>query len=101
MTAVLKYSLFRDKIDSISSERTREIISSRELDQYQLVDVRQPGEYARGHLPGALLIPLGDLAARAAELDKQKKTIVYCRSGVRSKTCLLYTSDAADDDYTV
>ncbi len=86
MTAVLNYSLFRDKIDSISSERTREIVSSRDLDQYQLVDVRQPGEYAKGHLPGALLLPLGDLAARAAELDGDKQTIVYCRSGVRSKT---------------
>ena len=92
MTAVLNYSLFRDKIDSISSERTREIISSRELDQYQLVDVRQPGEYTKGHLPGALLIPLGDLAARAAELDNEKQSIVYCRSGVRSKTaCQILT----------
>ncbi len=86
MTAVLNYSLFRDTIDSISSERTRKIVSSRDFDQYQLVDVRQPGEYAKGHLPGALLIPLGDLAARAGELDDHKQTIVYCRSGVRSKT---------------
>ena len=62
MTTVLNYSLFREKIESISSERAKEIVSSRELNQFQLVDVRQPGEYAKGHLPGARLIPLGELA---------------------------------------
>ena len=92
MATVLNYSLFRDKIESISSERTKEIVSSRELDQFQLIDVRQPGEYAKAHLPGALLIPLGELAERASELDEDKYLIVYCRSGVRSKTaCQILT----------
>ena len=92
MATVLNYSLFREKIESISSERAKEIVSSRELDQFQLVDVRQPGEYAKGHLPGARLIPLGELAERAAELDEDKSTIIYCRSGVRSKTaCQILT----------
>ena len=86
MSAAVNYNLFREKIQSISSKKTREIVSSRELNNYQLVDVRQPGEYAKGHLPGALLIPLADLGALATELDKDKPTIVYCRSGVRSKT---------------
>ncbi len=92
MATVLNYSLFREKIESISSERAKEIVSSRQLDQFQLLDVRQPGEYAKGHLPGALLIPLGELAERSAELDQDKKVIVYCRSGVRSKTaCQILT----------
>lgn len=86
MAAVVKYSLFKEKIESIGSDRTREIVSSRELDQYQLLDVRQPGEYAKGHLPGARLIPLGELAERASELEDDKQIIVYCRSGVRSKS---------------
>ncbi len=86
MTAAFNYNLFRDQIKSISSERTRDIVSSGDLEHYQIVDVRQPGEYAQGHIPGALLIPLGDLAKRYAELDFDKETIIYCRSGVRSKT---------------
>jgi rhodanese-related sulfurtransferase/rubrerythrin len=97
MATVLNYSLFKEKIESISSERTNEIISSRELDHFQLVDVRQPGEYAKGHLPGARLIPLGELAERASELDEDKPVIVYCRSGVRSKTaCQILTRLGVD-----
>ena len=86
MSAAISYGFFQDQIRTISSERTREIISSKELDRYQVVDVRQPGEYSAGHIPGALLIPLGELATRYTELDMNKDTIVYCRSGVRSKT---------------
>ena len=92
MTAVVNYSLFREKVESISSDLVKEILSSREFERYLLVDVRQPGEYAKGHLPGAHLIPLGELADRAPELDEDKQIIVYCRSGVRSKTaCQILT----------
>ena len=54
-------------------------------DHYQLLDVRQLGEYREKHLPGAILIPLKELPDRMSELDPQKKTIVYCRSGARSR----------------
>ncbi len=53
-------------------------------EEFQLVDVRQEKEYRSGHLPGALLIPLDQLERRFDELDSSLKTIVYCRSGVRS-----------------
>ena len=46
-------------------------------DQYNLVDVRQPKEYERGHLPGAKLIPLGELKDRLSEVDPNKPTIIY------------------------
>lgn len=51
----------------------------------RLVDVRTPGEFAGGHLPGAINVPLDQLGARAGEL-KQGETpiVVYCASGVRS-----------------
>ncbi len=55
-------------------------------DQFQLVDVRQESEYKQSHLPGALLIPLGELEDRFTELDSSRKTIVYCRSGARSRS---------------
>ena len=42
-----------------------------------LLDVREPAEYERGHLPGARLIPLGQLADRARELDPSARTVAY------------------------
>lgn len=51
---------------------------------HQLVDVREPDEYAEGHLPGAVLLPLGDLTERAGELDPAVPTVLVCRSGRRS-----------------
>lgn len=64
--------------------RAKEYIASRKLDEYNLVDVRQPEEYAQEHIPGATLIPLGELPARLGELDPGKVTLVYCRSGGRA-----------------
>ncbi|MEJ2057240.1 MAG: rhodanese-like domain-containing protein [Desulfofustis sp.] len=102
MSAIFNYDLFQDQVKSISTERTRAIIASDELDRYQLVDVRQPGEYGKGHLPGALLIPLGELSKRYSELDFNKDTIVYCRSGVRSKTaCQILTRLGIDRVYNM
>ncbi len=49
-----------------------------------LVDVREPDEYAEGHVPGALLIPMGQLADRIDELDRSTPVYVICASGNRS-----------------
>ena len=55
-----------------------------------LLDVREPQEYTGelGHIPGSMLMPLRELADRAAELQAYKAgpTVVVCRSGVRSTT---------------
>ena len=50
------------------------------------VDVREPDEYAVGHIPGAKLLPLGQVLTRAAEVlpDKNAVWLVYCRTGRRS-----------------
>jgi rhodanese-related sulfurtransferase len=50
----------------------------------QLVDVRTAGEYAGGHVPGTLNIPLQELDARAKELDQERWVVVACASGTRS-----------------
>ena len=50
----------------------------------QLVDVREPDEWADGHIPEAIHIPLGDLAERAKELIRETPVITICRSGHRS-----------------
>ena len=49
-----------------------------------LVDVREPDEYVAGHVPGAVLIPMGQLANRMAEIDKTSRVFVICASGNRS-----------------
>jgi rhodanese-related sulfurtransferase len=49
-----------------------------------LLDVRGPLEFQRRHLPGAVLLPLPELAARAAEVPRTGPVVVYCQSGVRS-----------------
>ena len=49
-----------------------------------LLDVRSPLEYARRHLPGAVLLPLPELPARVAEVPRGVPVVAYCQSGVRS-----------------
>ena len=55
-----------------------------------VLDVRTPAEFAEGHVPGAINIPNGELAARVAELAdaKGRDIVVYCRSGVRAAQAL-------------
>lgn len=51
-----------------------------------LVDVREPSEYADGHIEGAKLIPLGQLSNRLNELPKDREIVCVCASGNRSTT---------------
>ena len=54
-----------------------------------IVDVRSPAEYSLEHVPGAINIPLEQVAVRIAEFKiLPKPVIVYCRSGFRSVTAL-------------
>jgi rhodanese-related sulfurtransferase len=54
----------------------------------RLVDVREPSEWAEGHIPGSVHIPLGDLGRRVSELDAGQPVVAVCRSGNRSKTAV-------------
>jgi len=68
----------------MTGSEVKQYIAERPPESYQLIDVRQPKEYAEHHIPGALLMPLREVNARIHELDPGMETIVYCRSGVRS-----------------
>lgn len=48
------------------------------------LDVREPDEYAAGHVAGARLIPLGQLAQHLQAIPRDRTTVVICRSGRRS-----------------
>lgn len=50
----------------------------------QLIDVREPSEFAAGTLPGASNIPLTELPRRLGELDRSRRVVLLCRSGGRS-----------------
>ncbi len=50
----------------------------------QLIDVREPWEHEEAHIPGCVLIPVGDVPARLREIDPETPAIIYCRSGGRS-----------------
>jgi rhodanese-related sulfurtransferase len=60
-----------------SAEEVKEFLKDKGPGDYNLVDVRQPREYEEEHLPGAQLIPVGDLPTRVGELDPSKPTIAY------------------------
>lgn len=50
----------------------------------QLIDVRQPDEYAFAKIDGAKLIPLGEVLSRMGEIDPTRETVVHCKMGGRS-----------------
>ena len=71
--------------DQISEAEAKALMDSES--GYIILDVREQYEYDEGHIPGAILIPYGEIADRAEkELpDKDQLILVYCRSGRRSK----------------
>lgn len=57
-------------------------------DRFSLIDVREPYEVEIARIPGAKLIPLGEIVERAGELDPNEEIILQCRSGKRSADAL-------------
>lgn len=62
-----------------------------------LVDVREPHEYEAGHVPGAVLIPLGQVTARVGEITRDEPVYVICEMGGRSaKAAQWYRTQGID-----
>ena len=77
---VAAYFMFM-KGGDVSSAEARQLVRA----GARLVDVRTPGEFAAGHISGAINIPVQQLDARMSELQpKYAAVVVYCRSGHRS-----------------
>ena len=66
-----------------------------------VVDVREPGEYVAGHVPGAVLMPMGQLPSRLAEVPKDSPVYVICASGNRSLAMTSFLIRAGFDAYSV
>lgn len=67
------------------------------LGSVPLIDVREPDEYAGGHVPGAVLVPLGSVPA--ADLSQYRGSTLYviCKSGGRSMRACEFLADAGYD----
>ena len=63
-----------------------------------LLDVREPWEWNLCRLPGAVLIPMHELPARAPELNKEAETVVICHHGVRSYHAARYLETLGFED---
>ena len=63
-----------------------------------LLDVREPWEWNLCRLPGAVLIPMRELPARLAELNKDAETVVICHHGVRSYHAARYLESVGFGD---
>lgn len=62
---------------TIEGGEARQWIEGRPPESFTLLDVRQPEEYERGHLPGAVLIPLPELEKRLGEINPDKPVLAY------------------------
>lgn len=63
-----------------------DVAEARDMERTTLLDVRTPREYAGGHVPGAVNIPVDELRNRLGELDPEKEVYEYCQVGVRAHT---------------
>ncbi len=81
----------------ITQEEAKEMMDTQEV---IVLDVREQNEYDSGHIPGAVLLPVGTIdedTAAAVIPEKDSTVLVYCRSGNRSKTA---SSALAELGYT-
>lgn len=65
--------------------RTITIADVRKLTDAQLIDVRSPSEFASGHIPGAINIPMDQIEARLEDINRTQPVILICQMGKRAR----------------
>ena len=73
-------------IQDITPEDLGDLLANGNGNRPVVLDVREPWEFRQGHVPGAVLIPLGELGQRVSELDPDKPVAVICATGSRSQS---------------
>ena len=73
-------------IEDIYPEELQALLEPTNGDRPVVLDVREPWEFRQGHVPGAVLIPLGQLAHKVEELDPDRPVAVICATGNRSQS---------------
>ena len=55
------------------------------LERFSLIDVRSPSEYATGHIPGAINMPMEQVQSRIPDLERENAIVLVCQSGQRAR----------------
>jgi adenylyltransferase/sulfurtransferase len=106
ITELIDYEAFCGNVSEEATEAAAgSTITAAELaamqqrgEDFLLVDVREPAEWDIVRIPGATLIPKGDLPSRLADLPQDKPIVAYCKSGVRSAEALALLKNAGFAD---
>jgi rhodanese-related sulfurtransferase len=77
---------YRGPVPAVGTQALHEELAS--PDPPMLIDVRTPGEYGEGHIPGAVLVPIYSLPEKLYALRRytHRRIVVYCEFGARSET---------------
>jgi rhodanese-related sulfurtransferase len=74
------------------------LVAGLSQNRVMLIDVREPGEFTEGHVPGAINLPLSTLKAEAVPKPADRTVVVMCRSGRRSAQAMAILSAAGRTD---
>ena len=70
-------------ISTLSPQEAQAFLSA--FSDAQLIDVREPFEFAAAHVPNAQLVPLGQIQTQLDQFDKSRPIVILCKSGGRAK----------------
>jgi adenylyltransferase/sulfurtransferase len=106
ITELIDYEAFCGAVsDEAQQAAAGSTITAAELKEMQdrgepllLVDVREPAEWEIVRIPGAVLIPKGDLPSKLAELPQDRPIVAYCKTGIRSAEALALLKQAGFAD---
>ena len=73
----MRWKQFFTPVQSMNYKSIKEFMAGKSQDDFTLLDVRQPSEYEKNHIPGAKLIPIGELDKRLDEIDPNKPVLTY------------------------
>ena len=83
--------------DAVDPRRAAELVDAGSV---EVLDVREPGEFASGHIAGGTNIPLASLSEQASSLDPGRPLLVHCQTGPR-QTMAAAALEAAGYDVTL
>jgi adenylyltransferase/sulfurtransferase len=79
-------------LEEITATELKTLLDNNE--DVQIIDVREKFEYEIARIPNAKLIPMGEVVSRISEIDKNKTTVMQCKSGVRSARAIEFLKAA-------
>ena len=83
-------NLLNGEFRQVQVSKVRELVEEGQV----IIDVREPGEFARGHIKGARNIPLSQIRERLAEIPSDRPVYLHCRTGQRSYNATLLLQNA-------